>query len=125
VRALFDAKEPIAIDIEYEDHGPAARGADGDRARDIGRRGCVFSRPISRRGMRSNARALSDVVHDSGAFAERPDVRGGDRVRRPERENARTDAALPIVRRGGRCRQRRGPVAGHREPQLRWATQPA
>ena len=116
VRALFDAMEPITIDIEYQVTAPAARRADGDRARDVGRRGGVSVHRSADAGRRSAARPLPDVVHDPGGVAEWTDVRGGDRLRHPERQDARPDAPLPFVRRGGRDRSRRGLVAGHREP---------
>ena len=116
VRALFDAIEPITIDIEYQVTARLPRRANGDRAGDIGRRGGVSVHRSSDAGRRSAARALPDVVHDPGRAAERADVRGLDRIRHPERADAGADAPVPLVRRGGRDRLRRGLVAGRREP---------
>ena len=116
VRALFDATEPITIDIEYQVTArlPGARTVIA--LGDVGRRGGVSVHRSSDAGRGTAARPLPDVVPDPGRAAERADVRGRDRLRHPRREDARAAAPVPLVRRRGRDRSRRGLVAGHREP---------
>ena len=124
VRALFDATEPITVEIEYE-FTARLRGA---------RTVITLSTPEGEVAFQSTDQHTRDAelppgrylsrVHDPGRVAERTDVRGGGRLRHPDREDARPRAPVPLVRRRGRDRSRRGVVAGHRKSAAQLGDQP-
>ena len=116
VRALFDAMEPITIDIEYQ-----------VTARLRGARtviGLVTSE--GEVAFQSTDHQTRDADLPPGRYRTSCTIPGALLNGRmyvveigfdiPSGQDARPDAPLPFVRRGRRDRSRRGVVAGHREP---------